>query len=130
MGFNKTILIIAFVFLVIALVVLGLMINSAITNAQFPPEVSVCPDWWTTEMSGNNVICKNDHSLGKKKTGTGKCDILPNDVPGAESSMTNSNYKGLGSYAMKAKCDLAKQCGVTWDGITNTTNPDSGGPWC
>ena len=71
MGFNKTILIIAFVFLVIALVVLGLMINSAVTNAQFPPEVSVCPDWWTTDTSGSDVICKNDHNLGKKKTGTG-----------------------------------------------------------
>jgi hypothetical protein len=128
MGFNKTILIVAFVLLVIALVVIGLMINSAIGNAQFPPEVSVCPDWWTTEMSGNNVICNNTKNLSKK--GTKACKNLPHDVPDAESSMTHSNYRGLGSSAMVAKCNLAKTCGVTWDGITNTTNPDGGAPWC
>jgi|TARA_B110000495_G_C22983184_1_gene578191 hypothetical protein len=130
MGFNKTILIVAFVLLVIALVVIGLMINSAIGNAQFPPEVSVCPDWWKTDMSGNNVICNNTKSLGKKIGGTGICNILPNDVTGENGSMTNSKYRGLGTSAMKAKCHLATQCGITWDGITNTTNPDGGSRWC
>ena len=128
MGFNKTVLIIAFALLVIALVVIGLMINSAIGNAQFPPEVSVCPDWWTTETSGNNVICNNTQSLGIK--GTPVCQNLPNDVSGEESSMTNSKYRGLGTSAMQSKCNLAKKCGVTWDGVTNTSNPDSGGKWC
>lgn len=128
MGFNKTILIIAFVLLVIALVVIGLMINSAISNAQFPPEVSICPDWWTTDTSGTNVICKNPRKLHQKDKRL--CQNLPHDVPDAKKSMTHSDYRGLGNYAMVEKCKLAKKCGVTWDGITNTSNPDSGKPWC
>tara|TARA_B100001093_G_C26228547_1_gene759238 strand:+ start:126 stop:503 length:378 start_codon:yes stop_codon:yes gene_type:complete len=125
MGFSKTILIIAFVLLVISLVVIGLMIRSAVSNSQFPPEVSICPDWWTSEISGNDVLCISKNN----NLGNGNCTSLPRAVDGV-SSMTNSKFKGLGNTSMSNKCNLAKACGVTWDGITNTIDPDTGSPWC
>lgn len=63
MNFQKIVLIIAIVFLIIMLIVIGITLSNAIENADWPPIVGKCPDFWV-DLSGNGEACFNSHSLG------------------------------------------------------------------
>ena len=97
MGFNRTVLIIATVILIIILTILAILLYNSHGALQFPPEVGQCPDYWTLK----NGECHNTKALGN----CGKT--------------MNPNQWGKGKHARKEKCQWAKNCGLAWDGITN-----------
>lgn len=117
MTFQSVVLIIAFIALILSLTIVGLLIKSSASAAKFPPETSQCPDYWKTAYnSTGNVICKNTMNLG---TGCPSMDI------------SDPQYQGNSDTAITAKCNYAKNtCGVTWDGITNAINNQTGQPYC
>jgi len=99
-GFQKVILIIALIFLIISIFFITL-INKTSTN--WPPEISTCPDYFIdVSPLGNSVIsCKNTLNLGNIGVG-------PFQFDKAESNCDKYTW--------------ATKSNVFWDGITNATN--------
>ena len=106
MTFQTIVVTIAIVILILSLVVLGVVIYNSRNEDQFPPEISNCPDYFVMKQKGGDSdmgvpidMCFNQHNLGNKSEG---CDWFdPNDA------------------TRKEKQADAKQCGLTWDGITH-----------
>ena len=112
MTFQKTVLVIALVLLIISLVVIGLLIKSATLSAKFPPETGKCPDYLKAQLSADGTLtCSNPQNLG-----TCGDDFAP--VGGSD----------VGSIT--ANCKKAKNCGLTWDGVTDVQNNETGQPYC
>ena len=103
-NFQKIVLIVASVILILCLVIIGVLLRNRQFNIKFPPEIGNCPDYYT---SGPNDTCNNTIGLKVKN---------PNCSTGNFSTFT-------GEGANVKKCNWSKQCGVTWDGITNMTPP-------
>jgi hypothetical protein len=99
MNFQKVVLIIAIILLIISLVIIGFMLKSALVNRPWPPSISQCPDYW--DISGN--LCKpNKINIGTPVIST------PIDF-------TTANYK---TNCLKQK--WASASNVTWDGLTDS----------
>jgi hypothetical protein len=108
-SFQRTVVIIASVILILCLIVLGILIYNSTGNEEWPPEIGQCPDYFL--MKERDVVengftfhagqqCFNEHSLGKKH---------------------NTDCTWYSSYekSKKDKKKWAQGCGLTWDGITN-----------
>jgi len=111
-GFSKTVLIIASVLLIISLCIIGLLIKSATMSAKFPPEIGKCPDYLKANLEGTNLSCKNPLNLG---------------------SCGNSSFQpvaGTNVTSIIANCKKARNCGLSWDGVTNVKNHKTGQPYC
>ena len=113
-GFQKTVLIIAIIVLIITLVVLGFVLNSG--DETWPPLVPDCPDWWIADGSGNNSTCINVKDLGVCPAQSGK----------KHQNMNFNSSIFTGDNGTCAKYTWANKCKVTWDGITyGVENPCS-----
>jgi hypothetical protein len=87
--------------------------GSNCTDSCSTTEFGCCSDYATpkTDADGTNcpVKCFNVHQLG---TVSSTCTSIP-----AEMDFTSEQYTGSASVCNKQT--WAKQCGLTWDGITN-----------
>jgi len=108
MNFQKIILIIAIVILMITLVFIGYALYNSSLQEQWPPLIGDCPDYWV-DMSGNGGQCVNNLRLGT-------CNI---PTAGNQNAMDFTSNTFAGSNGTCAKYTWAKGCGVTWDGITS-----------
>jgi hypothetical protein len=111
MTFQKIVLVIALVLLIISLVIIGLLIKSATLSSKFPPETGKCPDYFKAQLSNGTLICTNPKNLG-----TCGNDFTP--VGGSDEGSITAN------------CKAAKNCGLTWDGVTNVQNNETGQKYC
>ena len=102
MTFQRTTIIVAASILVIMLLLVAFMIHRAHENAEWPPMISECPDYFEVVSP---QVCNNVKGLG---TCTGTIDF--------------TDPKFQGKSGLKEKSDWAKGCGVTWDGVTNSTS--------
>ena len=59
-NFQKIVLIVASVILILCLVVIGVLLRNRQFNIKFPPEIGNCPDYYT---SGPNNTCNNTIGL-------------------------------------------------------------------
>lgn len=110
-GFQKIVLFVAIVLLIIALVVIGIALSYS-TNQTWPPMTPSCPDYWSIDGSGNNAVCINVKDLGTCPPQSGQQHLT-------------MNFNGpafTGSNSLCAKYTWANNCGVTWDGITYGVN--------
>ena len=113
MSFQKAVLTIAIVFLIILLVLIGVALSQSSADQEWPPIVGACPDYWV-DLSGNGEKCLNSHSLGE-------CNI-PTDSDKNTKNFNQAPYNGTDGTC--AKYRWADKCKVTWDGITyGVTNP-------
>ena len=104
--FNRTVLTIAIILLVISLIFIGVSLYATQSDALWPPDPSECPDYWNVTENG----CEPNSSLGKhNNSGTGAC---PSRKP-----LTRNVQMG-GEAARTKACIWAKSCGVHWDGIS------------
>lgn len=130
-NFRNIVLIIAIIMLCLCLIVIGIRLYNKKYNYVWPPVVGECPDYW--EDQGDFVGMINTEN-GSKKINKN------NDTPNSEVYVKTSkciNVKGLGNNAtlpssisemtgkngLIAKCNWAKQSGITWDGISPDTIP-------
>jgi hypothetical protein len=114
-GFQKIVLIIAIIVLIITLVFVGFLLNSS-GSESWPPVVPDCPDWWIADGSGNNSTCINIKDLGVCSAKSGKKHQVMN---------FNSDIF-TGDNGTCAKYTWANNCKVSWDGITyGVENPCS-----
>jgi hypothetical protein len=107
-GFQKTVLIIAIVILIITLVVIGVALSSSSRLEEWPPMLSDCPDYWKIDGSGNMATCTNIKDLGSCPAKSGEKHLV----------MNFNSPVFSGDNGTCNKYNWAKKCGVTWDGIT------------
>lgn len=108
LNFQKIIIIIAVILLIISLVLIGIFMNNNKTAEQWPPLIGDCPDYWI-DTSGNGSKCVNVKNLGKCKSSSD---------PGTFSmDFTTSEFTGSQGLCNKYKW-ATSTCGVSWDGIT------------
>tara|TARA_B100001093_G_C26782075_1_gene995071 strand:- start:896 stop:1240 length:345 start_codon:yes stop_codon:yes gene_type:complete len=106
MNFQKVVVIIAIVVLIILLSWIGYAMYKNQHSGTFPPVVAQCPDYW--DVSGNN-LCINTRSLGT-------CAI------DGDKSMNFDQDQFKGAEGSCQKYRWARGCGVSWSGITNDPN--------
>lgn len=99
-GFQKIVLIIAIILLVLALIAFGVVLYNQKYTKAYPPVVADCPDYWV-DMNGT---CYNQKSLGNASCGR---------------RMNFSKGFWAGDSGMCLKQKWAKACDLTWDGVTN-----------
>ena len=107
MNFQKTVLTISIVLLIVALIVFGSMLYT--DKSEYPPVAAQCPDYWI-DMSGGmgtGGYCINTKNLGK-----GTCKNRMNFNGGLWS----------GEDGLCNKNKWANACDLTWDGVTNNPN--------
>ena len=100
MTFQKNTLRIAGVILVVSLGIIGYLLYDAQSNLDYPPSVGQCPDYFT--------INENNHCVNSMGLET-SCGEIPDFSTG----------DFTGNDGAKNKCKWAKECNLTWDGITN-----------
>tara|TARA_B100000965_G_scaffold157690_1_gene131446 strand:+ start:1205 stop:1564 length:360 start_codon:yes stop_codon:yes gene_type:complete len=110
-SFNNSVLTIATIILLIALILVGLFLAKTMFEDSYPPIISDCPDYWDVDHDGNdNVVCKkNKINTGRGGAQNDRCNNYP------VSSFSGSDKKGI----LCEKYKWAKQCNITWDGVTN-----------
>jgi hypothetical protein len=113
MSFQRNVAVIALVVLSIALIIIGIILLRMRRDAKFPADVAQCPDYYDVVRDGEQTKCVFKHTSGSDvyafyNTMTTDCKTI---IP--------ENGEFVGSGGGGAKCSWAKQCGVTWDGITN-----------
>jgi hypothetical protein len=115
MTFQKIVIRIAIVLLIITLIIIAYTISQANKDEDWPPVVGDCPDYWI-DLEGDGAACTNTKSLGK-------CNL---PVEGEDNSMNFSRPPFSGDNGTCAKFMWAKGCNVTWDGINSgVSNPCS-----
>jgi hypothetical protein len=118
--FNKVIIIVTSIVLIISLLVYGLLINSAQkNNYKFPPKISKCPDYWDISNNNDYTICI-DRAINNNNTN------FPNP-PNSSVLSISSNDISYNTDIMKYN-DKDSICGIyewsnsnkiSWSGISN-----------
>lgn len=109
--FNKIVLMIATIFLILGLIIIGILIVKSLEEESFPPVVTDCPDYWNvTYNSAGNTVCSNN-SINTGYAATTQC----RNYPVALFSAAGTSDKDI--FCEKSK--WAKECNIHWDGITN-----------
>lgn len=111
-SFQKIVLFVAVVILLIILIFIAVSLKQAATNTTWPPMTPECPDYWKIDGSGNATTCINIKNLGT-------CPPNGND-PHLRMNFNTPAFTG--SNGNCAKYTWAKKCKVTWDGITYGVN--------
>ena len=111
-AFQKMILMVAIVVLFITLIIIAYSLKQSKNSDNWPPVVPICPDYWVSDGSGNNITCTNVKNLGKCKPSAGSKHLVMN--------FNNAPYTGANGNC--AKYTWANNCGIAWDGLTYGVN--------
>jgi hypothetical protein len=106
MSYQKVVLSIFAIVLVIILVVYGVTLYNASSTDIYPPVQATCPDWWVSDSETNKNMCINEKNIGSHTCST-TMDFDTDEWNGAD-------------HICKKK-QWAESCDLTWDGITNST---------
>ena len=109
MSFYSIVLIVAFLFLLLTLIAVGIMLQNQDKNKAFPSQTSPCPDGWGVTDNGSCVRPSDGTNMGVTVI-TGTNDIWMPD---------GSNYKLLDSATVCDKKEWANTNKVHWDGVSN-----------
>lgn len=107
--FQQIVITIAIIFLVIFLIYIAFMMHYNKTKSVYPPVTGNCPDYWIDQSTGNSSNCVNVKNLGKSSASCPK-------------NMDFNTSLFSGGTGLCAKSVWAKNCDLTWDGITNNVN--------
>ena len=119
--FNKVIIIVTSIVLIISLLVYGLLINSAQkNNYKFPPKISKCPDYWDISNNDSDITSCKERGINNNN------ENFPNP-PNSSVLTVSSNDISYDTDIMKYN-DKDLICGIyewsnsnkiSWSGITN-----------
>ena len=104
MNFQKTTIMVGSIALIILLLVFAYQIYNEKYKSVYPPVVSECPDFWENNSNDNPSRCFNVKNLGSES---------------CAKTMDFSQSSWTGSEGSCNKYKWAKECDITWDGITN-----------
>ncbi len=97
---------VATISLILLLVIFGVMLYYAKSKEIYPPVTADCPDYWLSKQEGKKHLCYNHLNLGKNS-----CNKTMN--------FNTEQWKGVDHICKKQQ--WAKNCDLTWDGITNSS---------
>lgn len=107
MSFQKIVLIIATILLIVVLVMFGFALHNNKEEEKYPPVEGQCPDYWKVKRGTDGIpSCVNTKGLGN---------------PNCQKEMNFMKVPFLGSHGRCNKKKWATICKVTWDGVTNAT---------
>ena len=110
-SFNKIVLTIATIVLSISLIALGIFLSKSMFENSYPPVISDCPDYWDVSFNSNNeTICENISTINR---GSQSSDCRKKAI-----NMFSTNGSNINDV-MCEKYTWAKDCDITWDGVTN-----------
>ena len=117
-NYNKTVLVVASVLLILGLVIIGFFITSTQKNSSYPPVIGDCPDYWDVSYDTNKKkICThrsiNSGPASASATTSASCRSYPVALFTASGSSDND--------IICEKNKWAKRCNIHWDGITNNS---------
>ena len=101
MNFQKSVVLVAIIILIIVLIFIGYMLNNFHSSKKFPPVISECPDYWIPEENK----CTNPKNLGTLTSGCKGPKNFDTDI-----------YNSHNGDCLKAK--WANSCNLVWQGIT------------
>ena len=124
MTFQKKVLVISVIILIGTLALIGYMLHKAQSSTTYPPEISMCPDFWEVfeESPGETekgapqtgkLWCKPNADLGDKG------NIGSWVAEGTPGGMDFSKPEYVGPKGLSKKKDWADGLGIYWDGITD-----------
>lgn len=140
MEFYGIVVVIASVFLILCLILVGILMQNLNPDVSFPPVINPCPDNWAvrgntcvvpTGKGGNIGILKdntlNDLDFILKTPGISNTVQSPvfSDPTGQGPTyidFNNDGWKANGSIAICSQHAWSNQYGITWDGVSNTTS--------
>ena len=116
--YQKLVLVIASVFIVLLFMGLGMLIQTNAKNQTFPPDASACPEYWT--LSGDGASCVRPAAA---TTNYGKSDV-PTATNGfaTNSGVTSLTKSAFPISSVSDKCATKTKMdgfGIHWDGVTN-----------
>ena len=118
---------IAVVILILVLTFMGIMMRNQNSKAIYPPTAFVCPDYWTSDNSGNCTMPTQTsptnkliiiNSGGQKNLGTNP-NIAPYSKDTTSFNVNNVLWSSGGKSTVCAQKDWATQNNIVWDGISN-----------
>lgn len=112
MNFQRKVLLVAAIIFVLMAIFIVYTLYADKYSKEFPPVVASCPDYWldhqVKDALGNTISkCVNVKNLG----------TCPDQK---EKNFDEPQWLGESGECRKSK--WAKQCNLTWDGITNNAN--------
>ena len=109
--FNKIILTISIITLIISLIFMFINLSNSFKNKNYQPIISDCPDYWDIKYDKyNNIICQNNSKVNKGNNIT-NCNNY---------NIALFNERGTSFNDIKcAKYNWAKKCNISWSGVTN-----------
>ena len=121
-GFQKTVLTVAIIILIISLVVIGVVLKKSIESQAWPPILGVCPDYWV-DLGKDGSRCYNPQKIGS-------CNI-PTESDKNTMNFAIDVFTGTDGacnkkkWASKCSAGSSNNLGpVSWDGITyGVTDP-------
>jgi len=135
MSFKSSVLTVAVIVLLILMIIISILLKNTKNEEIF---IDGCPDYWTTASDSKPSECaKSQYGCCPDRT-TAKTDADGTNCPskcfnkhqlGTVSSTcasipTEMDFSGdeyTGSAGLCNKMTWAKQCGLTWDGITDVS---------
>ena len=118
--FYKTVVIVAIVMLILALIGLGVLMQEQDTKTEYPPQQSACPDHWS--YTGVNQ-CKINEDSDSTELNVGNFEKTDGD---SDDYMTYSVDDGSNklvtfkpSLLVCDKKKWANKYNIVWDGVSN-----------
>lgn len=111
-SFQKNTIIIAAIVVIIYTLIMIYIMRYAANNEEWPPSISDCPDYWSTDCSKgpDKCVCVNSKNLGTCSQKTMDFNLSP----------------FVGSEGDCNKYKWASKCGIPWGGISyGVDNPCS-----
>jgi len=112
-NYNKTVLVVASVLLILGLVIIGFFITSTQKNSTYPPVIGDCPDYWDVGYDINKKKICTLRSINSGLASPADCRSYPVALFNAAGTSDND--------IICEKNKWAKRCNIHWDGITNNS---------
>ena len=128
MAFQKIVLTIAIVLLIICLIIIGVMLYNSKYTAKFPPVTGSCPDYWVNLGPNKDHDNKNmcvppgyiDPKTGKEVSPAINGYGAPDASCNQPKYMANSGEMSSGELCENSR--WAKKCGYSWGGVSGNAN--------
>jgi hypothetical protein len=109
--FYTVVVIVAVVFLIVCLIIIGIMMQYQKGSDVFPPTANICPDKWTVNGSG----CSPNEINGNTIVSAAWC-TANNTICAMDST---NKFTFLDSATICDKQKFAKENNILWDGVSN-----------
>jgi len=122
-GFYKVIVLIAIITYIILMTIVVVLMTRTKGQA-FPPQESMCPDYWMTG-SGTHCIIPNQGSQNTGRLYTKGTLVIPPHTPGVSGNVIDFGDGGWTALngsktALCNKQSWANANGIVWGGVTNS----------